>query len=84
MVWPPKLGAVGRPGQAEWWPAVVVDPMGDRVLDDFGPVVRLAEAAAHLDGEAVLPVGVAGGEAAPVQRADERGGLDGFGVGRGE
>jgi hypothetical protein len=77
-------GAVGRRGQAGWSPAVVVDPVGDRVLGDFGLVVGLAEAAADFGGEAALPVGVAGCLSAPVQGADERGDLDGFGVGRSE
>jgi hypothetical protein len=58
--------------------------VGDRVLGDFGLVIGLAEAAADFGGEAALPVGAAGGESAPVQRADERGDLDGFWVGRGE
>ncbi|GIF13125.1 hypothetical protein Ate01nite_31570 [Actinoplanes teichomyceticus] len=58
--------------------------MGDRVFGGFQLVVGVAEAAADLDSEAVSPVRVAGGEAAPVQGADERGDPDSFGVGRGE
>lgn len=44
-------GAIGGWGQAGWSPAVVVDPVGDRVLGDFGQVVGLAEAAADFGGE---------------------------------
>jgi hypothetical protein len=62
-------GAVGGWRQAGWAPAVVVDPVGDRVLGDFGLVIGLAEAAADFGGEAALPVGVAGGESAPIIRS---------------
>jgi hypothetical protein len=74
---------VGGFGEAWWLPAVLVDPVRDRVLGDSWAVVGVAEAAADLVGEAPSFVRAAGGEAPPVQRPDRRGDLDGFWVGRG-
>lgn len=74
------LVAVGGSCRAGWAPAVVGDPVGDRVLRYFRSVVGLTQAPGDFCGEATLPVRVAGREAPPVQGADECGECDGFGV----
>jgi hypothetical protein len=54
-------GPVDRFGQAGGLPAVLLDPVRDRVVGDARPVVGVAEAPADLGGEASLLVRAAGG-----------------------
>ncbi|MFI6029402.1 hypothetical protein [Amycolatopsis magusensis] len=58
--------------------------MRDRVFRGGGPVLAQAEPGADRRGEGRLVGRAAGGETAPVQRREDFGDLDCFGVGRGE
>lgn len=60
-------------GQAGRLPAVLVNPVGDRVVGDGWPVAQVAESAPDLGGELALIFGYDGGEAPPVQRPDQGG-----------
>ena len=76
--------AVVVAGQARWTPAVLVDLVRDRVVDDARPVVGLSEAAPDRGGRSALSVRVACGQPPPVECPDHFGDADRFGVGGGE
>src|SRR5215813_6295788 len=76
-----RVGGVGPAGRV---PAVVFDPVRDRVAVAGWLVAGLAEPSADLADELLPLLGVARGKAAPSGCADDAGEVDGFGVGGGE
>jgi hypothetical protein len=78
------LTAVVVDGQAGWPPAVLIDPVRDGVVNYLGPIAGLSETSPDLGGESLLHGRVPGRLSAPVQRSDQFGDIDGFGVGGSE